>query len=118
MTTAVPPPFHPPTPQNFPTSILDKKKGEAIGIQNGEAIGIQKGEAIGIQKGEAIGIQKGEAIGIQKGEAIGIQKGEAIGAQKERVAIIKNMRDSDMTDEQICSIIPLSPQELESIMNS
>ena len=47
-----------------------------------------------------------------KGREEGRKEGEAIGMQKERACTVGLLRDGGMTDEQICSILHLSKDEL------
>ena len=77
-----------------------------------------KGKAEGRQEGEAIGLEKGEAIGIEKGKAIGLEKGEAIGRSEERKNLIKKMLNNGASEQQICQLLDITPEVLQSLIEA
>ena len=57
--------------------------------------------------------EEGRAEGIEEGRAEGIEEGRSA----ERVAIARNLRAMGMTDEQICSAIHTSLEELHILLS-
>ncbi len=66
------------------------------------------GETRGMEKG----IEKGIELGLEKGKEQGRQEGEATGAHKKAMEAAKNLKSLGLSNEQICTALGLSMDEV------
>ena len=87
-----------------------RDEGIEIGLERGLEKGLQKGLRKGLKKGLEQGLKQGVERGIKQGIEQGIKQGQTLVFS----SIIKNMRQNNLTYEQIASNLGLSVEEVKN----
>ena len=94
-------------------AIMDEKAIRRKGYEDGHDAGYEDGMAKGMAKGMAEGMAEGMAQGIAKG----IEEEQKRNIQKMK-DIAKNLKQMNITNEQICNILKIKKDELEKLLQN